>query len=200
MNVIMGGVIYDDLISDDEFKFHQGNLLLIRTWILLDIQSTFYVVCNQRLLKNIRNSYGYITIHCNVGSKWVEMIGYLPGYRTLWFDGLPISNVLSLYGANFHFYMYLYNWNVNHFSLSNPSQMVVFQQIQLGLYYLDIDHRSIMLVNTVAENRQEFTKCKFEGAQAARRSLRMIGSPSERDCISMVRSNLIRNIYWHYQL
>ena len=63
----MGGVIYDDIISYEDFKFHQVHLLLIRMLKILDSQSTVNVICNQQLLKNIRKSDGYITIHCNMG-------------------------------------------------------------------------------------------------------------------------------------
>ena len=50
-----------------------------------------------------------------------------------------------------------------------------------------------MLVNTVNGNCKGFTKCKFEGTKAERRTLGMIGFPSERDFGNMVLSNLIRN-------
>ena len=67
MKVSMGGVIYDDIISCEYFKFYQVHLLLIRMLKILDSQSTVNVICNQQLLKNIRKSDGYITIHCNMG-------------------------------------------------------------------------------------------------------------------------------------
>ena len=96
MHVSMGGLIYDDLSSGNKFTFHQGHLLSIRMWLLLDSQSTVDVICNQKLPKNIRKSDGYITIHCNAVSKRVEMIGDILGYRKVWFDGSDIANLLSL--------------------------------------------------------------------------------------------------------
>ena len=53
----------------------------------LDIQPTVGMVCNQKLLRNIRKLGIYIKINCNLGSKWVEIIGGLLGYGIVWFYG-----------------------------------------------------------------------------------------------------------------
>ena len=56
-------------------------------WLLLDIQSTVDVVCNSRIVKNIRQ-YTYresVTIHCNAGTRKVEMFTDLKNYGTVWF-------------------------------------------------------------------------------------------------------------------
>ena len=96
MYVSMVGVIYDCLRSGDGFTFHQKHIMLIRAWLLLYIQSTVDVVCNKKLMKNIRNLDEYITIHCNAVSKWVGIVGYLLVYGTIWFDVSAITNSLSL--------------------------------------------------------------------------------------------------------
>ena len=56
-------------------------------WILMDNQSTEHVLCNEKLLKDIRYAGGrYISIHCNAGSKQCTMKAMLPGFGTVWFD------------------------------------------------------------------------------------------------------------------
>ena len=92
------------------------------------------------------------------------MIGYLLGYRTLWFENSAITNVLSLSTATCCFHIQFDNWDDNHIRLSTPIHTVVFNQIRLGLYYHEIKHQYLMLVNTVAENLKGFTKHKFESA------------------------------------
>ena len=193
MHVSMRGVIQDDLSSGGDFTFHRGHIMLIRTWLLLYSQSTSNMLCNQKLLKNIRKSNGYITIHCNAVSKPVEIIGDLLGYRIVWFDRSAIASILSLSRATHCFHAQFENWNGNHFSLSTLSHTVIFQYIHFGIYYHDTEHWSVMLINTVAEDCEGFTNREFEGAQATRRSLGMLVFPSEQDFGKMVHSNLIHN-------
>ena len=53
----------------------------------MDNQSTEHVLCNEKLLKDIRYAGGrYISIHCNAGSKQCTMKAMLPGFGTVWFD------------------------------------------------------------------------------------------------------------------
>ena len=92
------------------------------------------------------------------------MIVYLLGYMTLWFENSAITNILSLYRVTCCFHTQFNNWLENHTSLSNPIHPVVFHHIRLGLYYHEIKHQYLMLVNTVAEKLKGFTKHKFESA------------------------------------
>ena len=70
-----------------------------------------------------------------------------------------------------------------------------FQLSTNGLYYFDVAERenSVLLLNTVTENREGFTQRKYEGAGEARRSMHLLGFPLERDFENMVRSNMIVN-------
>ena len=83
-----------DYGSEDEFSFvnmsDTGNKNKCRVpvnWLLLDIQSTVDVVCNSRIVKNIRRfpDGESVTIHCNAGTRKVEMFTDLKNYGTVWF-------------------------------------------------------------------------------------------------------------------
>jgi hypothetical protein len=72
-------------------------------------------------------------------------------------------------------------------------KQVVFQQSATGLYYHDTMNRAVVMVNTVSGNRKGFTNRAVRAAKQARRALRMVGYPSEKDFKNMVSSNMIRN-------
>jgi hypothetical protein len=48
-------------------------------------------------------------------------------------------------------------------------------------------------VNTIKENREGFTNREFEKANEAIHSLALVGYPSPKDFMNMVRSNMITN-------
>ena len=68
------------------------------TWLLLDSQSTVYLIVNPNCLLNIRKLRGEdaIRVHCNSGVKVVDRIGQLPGCRTLWYEPTGIANILLM--------------------------------------------------------------------------------------------------------
>jgi hypothetical protein len=54
------------------------------------------VFYNGALLKNIQKHDSYMDIHCNAGVASMNLLGDLPGYRTVWFHPNGIANILSL--------------------------------------------------------------------------------------------------------
>ena len=50
---------------------------------------------------------------------------------------------------------------------------------------------SVLLLNTVSEKREGFTRREYDGAQEARRAMHLLGFLSEWDFENMVRSNII---------
>ena len=64
-----------------------------------------------------------------------------------------------------------------------------FQLSPNRLYYFDAADRenSVLLLNTVSENREGFTQRECEGAQEARRAMHLLGLPLERYFENMVR-------------
>jgi hypothetical protein len=61
------------------------------------------------------------------------------------------------------------------------------------MYYHDTDNHAVVMVNTVAENREGYTQRPYDDVKQARRALGMVGYPSNKDFNNMLRSNMINN-------
>jgi hypothetical protein len=81
----------------------------------------------------------------------------------------------------------------NPFVVFQTHKQIVFKQNDSGIYYHDTTDRSVVMVNTVGDNRQGYTNRDYNRAKQARRALGMVGYPSKRDFRNMVSSNMITN-------
>ena len=66
------------------------------SWLLLDSQSTAHVFSNSRLLKNIHEVAGSLTIHTQTGTAVTKLQGYVQGIGAVWYHPGGIANILSL--------------------------------------------------------------------------------------------------------
>ena len=167
------------------------------TWLLLNSQSTVDLIANPRMLLNIRRvrSEYAIRIHCNRGVKVVDRIDDLPGYGTVWYEPTGITNILSMSMATKKFRVIFDSQGGNCFRMVLPDREVKFQLSPNGMYYFYVEDRdnSVLLLNTVSDNREGFLRREYKGYREVRRAMHLTGFPSERDFENMVRSNMIVN-------
>ena len=76
-----------------------------------------------------------------------------------------------------------------------PDREGRFQLIPNGLHYFDAADMEniVLLLNTVSDNREGFTRREYKGPQETRQSMHLLGFPSEREFENMVCSNMIVN-------
>ena len=177
-----------DGMSTLMFSFYQTNGEIPKTWVLLDSQSTVDIFCNPDLLQNIRRTSEGMRIHCNAGSRLTNLIGDLPGYGTVWYDPKAIANILSLRQVQDRYHI-SYDSSHRRFIITKPSgKEFVFQESEGGLHYLDTmqqqSHRQqghVFSVNTVRDNKKNFTNNDYLRAIRARELQVMVGCPSDKD-------------------
>ena len=70
----------------------------------------------------------------------------------------------------------------NFFRMVLPDREVKFQLSPNGLYYFDAAYREngVLLLNTVSENREGFTRREYEGVREVQRAMHLLGFLSER--------------------
>ena len=187
------------------FSFYQANGSIPKTWVLLDSQSTVDIFCNPRLLKNIRKTADGMRIHCNAGSRLTNYVGDLPGYGTVWYDPKAIANILSLRRVREQYHI-SYDSVYKQFVVTKPcGKQFVFEESLGGLHYLDTtspeqgqthehkQHQHAFTVNTVIDNKKNFTNNDYLRAVRARELQVTVGRPSDKDFIRILKESSLPN-------
>ena len=139
-------------------------------------------------------------IHCNAGSRLTNLIGDLPGYGTVWYDPKAIANILSLRQVRDRYHI-SYDSSHRAFIVTKPSgKEFVFQESQGGLHYLDTKQQQnhpnqghVFSVNTVRDNKKNFTNNDYLWAVRARELQVMVGRLSDKDFVKILKTNSLPN-------
>lgn len=166
------------------------------SWIILDNGSTVDVFSNKKLLTNIRKSEVTMSIRCNAGVTKTNLQGDLTGYGTVWFNPKGIANILSLARVQ-EKHRVTYDSELDgKFVVHKPDGSVrVFDKSPSGLFYIDTSKTldGVTMLATVADNKKSFTNREFEAARVARKLQNLIGRPSTKSFIDIVKKNLLKN-------
>eukprot|EP00957_Ditylum_brightwellii_P065144 4941290-Ditylum_brightwellii.AAC.1 len=88
----------DDDNDNGDFMFlgtqYQG---INKNWVLLDSDSTCSIMCNQDLIKNIREVDEWLTIHTYSGTTCTNLKCDVPNYGEAWFHKGGLANILALH-------------------------------------------------------------------------------------------------------
>lgn len=97
------------------------------------------------------------------------MVSDLPGYGTIWYDPKSITNILSLKCVNEKYHVTFNSKHSGSFIVTKPNGTVFkFKESNGGLYFLDTNKSETVLVNTVADNKVNFTNKDYLKAVSAR--------------------------------
>lgn len=111
-----------------------------KSWVLLDSQSTTDAFSNPKLLRDIHEVRGSLTIHTQAGKAVTKLRGMLPGYGEVWFCPNGIANILSLANVQKNRLVTYNSKEGNQFEvLKSDGEKRIFRQSKHGLYYYDMD-------------------------------------------------------------
>jgi hypothetical protein len=125
------------------------------------------------------------------------MVGDLPGYGTLWYDAPEsITNILSLTHVTAKYHVTFNSKHGGSFIVTKPDGTIFeFRQSNHSLYFLDINETrtGTVMVNTIADNKGNYTNDDYLRALCARELQVKIGHPSTKHFIWIVTSNQLPN-------
>lgn len=130
-----------------------------------------------------------MNVQCNAGQHTTSMVSDLPGYGTIWYDPKSITNILSLKCVNEKYHVTFNSKHSGSFIVTKPNGTVFkFKESNGGLYFLDTNKSETVLVNTVADNKVNFTNKDYLKAVSARELQTKISHPSTKQFICIVTS------------
>jgi hypothetical protein len=128
----------------------------------------------------------------------VKKVADLPGFPepVLWFHDKGIANVLSL-ACVAKLYPVTFNNDEGFVIHKDDGRKHVFHQSERGLFYLDTMTKSkqsdSIMVMTVKDQMANYSKRDIESAKAARKLQQIIGHPSTKQFLEIVKENQLTN-------
>ena len=171
-------------------------------WVFLDSQSTVLVFKNRHYLSNIWKSTTKLVVHTNSGRQFSLHIGTVENFGDVWYNPKLLANILSMAAVRKVCRITMdtsvkLSMNLHH----TNSSIMKFLEYSSGLYYFDASQNSpntsssiveaYIFLNTVAGNKERFTRYKIEGADRARDLYRKLGHPSEQQFMDILTRDLI---------
>ena len=183
-------------------QFTQQKQMVNKYWVLLDNESTCNIFNNAALLCNIRPCKPGDELHIKSnggGSLVANMIGDLLGFGPVHYHPSSVANILSFSEVAKVRRISIDTDVENAFTVHGPKgTQTKFVRSERGLYYHDTRKpkapvTDYSLVNTVANNKSNFTRKQLMRAETARHLYVLVGRPSHRDFITFIRNNTLRN-------
>src|SRR5210317_2181159 len=116
----------------------------------------------------------------------------LNGYGNFGCDYRAITNILCLKKSKNYTKLHMIVQMMIHFVFT-INRLIKFTGSQNKLYFHDTDNRQISLLNTVKENMAGFSEQQINRAKKARDLYAMIGYPTVKDFIAIIKNNMLMN-------
>jgi hypothetical protein len=184
-SLLQFGFLQHCFTSNGNYCFtSNGEQLRLDNTFLLDSQSTTTVICNKKFVTDIRKSKATLRLKSNGGVMKIQQQATLKGFdEPVWYSPDAIANILALSDVT-KTYRVTYDSNDSMFVVHREHKgkpNMHFVQHPSGLHSWTPGATGMAFVETVAGNKQNYTKRQIKGAEMARALYAAVGYPSRRD-------------------
>ena len=184
-SLLQYGFLQHCFTSGGDYCFtSNGAQLRLDNTFLLDSQSTTTVICNKKFVSDIRTSTATLRLKSNGGIMKINQQATLKGFEgPVWYSPDAIANILALRDVK-RKYRVTYDSNESMFVVHREhvgKPNMNFIEHASGLHSWTPDTAGAAFVETVAGNKQNYTKRQIKGAEKARELYAAVGYPSRRD-------------------
>ena len=168
----------------------------LRTWVLLDNQSTTSIFCNRNIVNDIHFVTEIMELQTNGGYLISDKKCTIPYFGEVWYNKKAVTNVLSLALVKRHYRVTYDSENANgDFVVHLPNQEMRFKESTSGLFFykptaVTQEHSN---VTTLTENKTFHTDRQFQKAKRARDFYHAMGTPSLPDLKALLHMNMIKD-------
>lgn len=182
-------------VTTSSFNEQRASVLPLGS-IGLDSMSSVDIFGDKKLLNNIRTVDNTMTIVCNAGTITVNQMGHFAGYGDVWYHPQAIANILSLSNIQRFFRVTYDSQKGDCFVVTRADGSTrTFRPTEKGLYAAQVtgQGQETVMVSTVDQNKQKYTRREVRHAQKARSLLAINGRPSEQKQKHILRNGQLRN-------
>jgi len=186
-----------------DLQFFQNRNDEIRTWILLDSESSTSLMCNPKYVRNIRKAKKIMNLRTNGGNIISNQECDVPQLFKTWFNEEAVTNILSFAEVSDHYRITYDNKNgVDEFKVHlKGGKTIPFVRSENNLYFYKPSTKDVLegniFLNTLEENKEFHTEREFKRAKRAREFFHAMGSPSIPDLMAILCMNLVgRRYFW----
>jgi hypothetical protein len=163
--------------------------------LLLDSCSTDNLITNKTLLHGIHTVLTTMHIQCNAGVTSTNLKGWLGNFpEPVWYNPDGVASIMSLFMVKKHYRVRYDSDKQDALLVTKPNGgTTVFKPTTKGLYALANHLTGWVHVNTVVDQKREYTKHKYRDAVLARKIQNIIMFPGVWAYTKIADSQLIAN-------
>jgi hypothetical protein len=174
--------------------------LLNQNHLYIDTCASYASTPYRSLLEDVHEVRRGLVGHSNCGSTTMNEMGNLGKIEGMWVNEGGIANIVPLEVIS-KIWRTTYNsaggMNAGHFVIHTDQGHIVVQKNSKGMPFIDLKsvegEVALDFVQTIRGNYDGFTSRDVEEARKAREAQGMMGHPTDRDFLGMVRANMITN-------
>jgi hypothetical protein len=168
--------------------------------LYIDTCASYASTPYRELLDNVHKVERGLVGHSNCGSTTMNEVGSLGKLEGMWLNEGGIANIVPLEMIS-KIWRITYDsgggMNAGHFVIHTDQGNIVVRKNPKGMPYIDLKsvegEVALDFVQTIRGNYDGFTRREVEEARAAREAQGMLGHPTDRDFLGMVRANMVSN-------